>query len=79
MAFSLGDACGNHKLCGHYLNFSKNVQRKQIVCNVSHMEYDNVRFPCRWNLGNNNVKDKVENCVKAILIRQHLTENRDYF
>ena len=77
VAFSLGDACGNHKLCGHYLNYSKNVQRKQRECNVSHMESNNVRFSCQLNLGNNNIKDKVEKCVKAIQIRQNVTENRN--
>ena len=29
VAFSLGDASGNHKLCGHYVNFVRNVCRKQ--------------------------------------------------
>ena len=28
VAFSLGDASGNHKLSGHYLIFVGNVQRK---------------------------------------------------
>ena len=65
VAFSLDDAC------------FKKAQRKQIECNVSHMESDNVRFPCQLNLGHNNIKDKVEKCVKAIQIRQNITENCD--
>ena len=46
VAFSVGDACGNHKLCGCYLFFSKNIRGKQREFNKSHMESDNVRFPC---------------------------------
>ena len=77
VAFCLGDALGNNKLCGHYQNFSKNLQRKQRECNVSHMDSDNVCFPCRLNLGTNNIKDKVEKCVNAIERRQHVTQNRE--
>ena len=65
-------------------NFSWNLQRKQKECNVSHMECDNVCFPCQLNVGNNNIKDKVEKCVKAIKDRQNVkdwqnvTENCEY-
>ena len=75
MVFCLGDSLGNNKLCGHYQNFSKNLQRKQRECNVSHMDSDNVCFPCRLNLGTNNIKDKVEKCVNAIERRQNVTQN----
>ena len=34
VAFSVGDASGNHKLCGHYVNFSGNISRKQRECDV---------------------------------------------
>ena len=78
MAFSLdGDALGNNKLCGHYQNFSKNLQMKQRECNASHMDSDNACFPCRLNIGTNNIKDKVEKCVNAIERRQNVTQNRE--
>ena len=42
------------------------------------MECDNVRFPCQLIVGNNNIKGKVEKCVKAVKDRQNVTDNREY-
>lgn len=75
VAFAIGDALGNNKLCGQYLNFSKNIQRKQRECNVSHMNSDKVQLSCELNLGRNNIKDKVVKCVNEINTDQNITQN----
>ena len=77
VAFSLGDASGNHKLCGHYVNFSGNVCRKQRECNVSHLDSDNINFQCEFNIGENNIKDTVIKCVNAINSKENITAHRD--
>ena len=61
VVFCIGDASGNHKLCGHYVNFASNIHRKQRECNVSHIDYDKVNCQCELNIGNNNIKDIVVN------------------
>ena len=76
VAFAIGDALGNNKLCGRYLNFSNNIQRKQRECNVSHMNSDKVQLSCELNLGRNNIKDKVVKCVNEINTDQNITQNR---
>ena len=50
VAFSIGDASGNHKLCGHYVNFVGNVSRKQRECNIPHLQSDNVNYTCQLNV-----------------------------
>ena len=56
VAFSLRDASGNHKLCGHYVNFGGNVLRKQRECNVSHLDSDKVNCKCELNIGEKIIK-----------------------
>ena len=51
VAFSVGDASGNHKLCGHYVNFSGNISRKQRECDVSNVNSDNINCVCKLNVG----------------------------
>ena len=77
VAFSLGDASGNHKLCGHYVNFAGNVCRKQRECNVSHLDSDNVHFQCELNIGEKNIKDTVIKSVNAINSKENVTAHRD--
>lgn len=78
VAFSVGDASGNNKLCGHYVNFSGNILRKQRECNVSHMKCDNLECQCELNIGENNIKEKVVRAVTSIKSKIDVTENRNY-
>ena len=75
VTFSLGDASGNHKLCGHYVNFAGNVFRKQRECNVTHLHSDNINFPCELNIRDNNMKDIVIKSVNAIKSKENVTLN----
>ena len=77
VAFSLGDASGNHKLCGHYVNFGGNVLRKQRECNVSHLDSDKVNCKCELNIGEKNIKNVVIKCVNSIKAKENVTQSRD--
>ena len=46
--------------------FQEIYKEKKRECNASHMECDNVYFLCQLNVANNNIKDKVEKCVKQL-------------
>ena len=49
-AFSIGDASGNHKYCGHYVNFVDNECRKQRECNIPHLQSYNFNYTCQINV-----------------------------
>ena len=77
VAFSLGDASGNHKLCGHYVNFGCNILRKQRECNVSHLDSDKVNCNCELNIGEKSITKVVIKCVNSIKAKENVTQSRD--
>ena len=77
VAFSIGDASGNHKLCGHYVNFVGNVSRKQRECNIPHLQSDNVNYACQLNVEHNKIQDVVVKCVNAIKAKENVSHNRE--
>ena len=77
VAFTLGDASGNNKLCGHYTNFSGNIARKQRECIISHMNSDKLNHECQLNIGEHNIKDKVTRAVQSIKRKENVAINRN--
>ena len=77
VAFSLGDASGNHKLYGYFVNVGGNILRKQSECNVSHLDSDKVNCKCELNIGEKNVRNIVIKCVNSIKAKENITQNRD--
>ena len=75
VAFSIGDASVNHKLCGHYVDFVGNVCRKQRECNIPHLQYDNANFACQLNINENNIQDVLVKCVNAIKVKENVSHN----
>ena len=51
IAFPIGDASLNHKLCFHYVNFSVNISKKQRECDVFHVNSDKINFVFQINVG----------------------------
>ena len=54
VAFYIGYASWNHKLCFHYVNFSGNISRKQRKCDLYHVKSDKINLFFQINVGDKN-------------------------
>ena len=75
-AFYIEYASGNHKLCGHYFNFSRNISKKQRECDVSHVNRDKINCVCQLNVEDNNVNDNFIQIVDAIKRKEYIKNKR---